>query len=59
MRINGSTLNPVHLQSQNVDALRQQHQVRVLKKALESQKAAGEQLLQMLDPKGQTLDIKA
>lgn len=44
---------------QNAEAIRQQYQVRVLKKALDSQKAAGEQLLDLIEPKGRVLDIKA
>jgi hypothetical protein len=41
------------------DAMRQQYQARVLKKALDSQQQAAEKLLNLLDPKGKVLDIRA
>jgi hypothetical protein len=58
MRINSAAVQ-AQMPIQNTESVRQQYQVRVLKKALESQKAAGEQLLDLLEPKGQVLDIKA
>jgi hypothetical protein len=36
-----------------------QYRVKVLKQALDSQKSAADQLLQLLDPKGKNLDIRA
>lgn len=44
-------------QTQSVD--RQEHQVKVLKKALESHEEASTKLLKMLEPKGKNIDIKA
>ena len=58
MRINSAAVQ-AQMPVQNAEAIRQQYQVRVLKKALESQKAAGEQLLDLIEPKGRVLDIKA
>ena len=40
-------------------ATRDQHQVAVLKKALDSQKSSADQLLKMLEPKGKIVDIRA
>jgi hypothetical protein len=54
MRIQGS---PVIRPSDDIARL--QHQARVLKKALEGQKDSASELVKMLDPKGQVLDIKA
>ena len=38
---------------------RTEHQVRVLKKALDSHQEASTKLLKMLEPKGKNIDIKA
>ncbi len=59
MRINGPNPALTQLQGVQSEGLKQLHQVRVLKKALESQQTAADQLLKMLEPKGKNLDIKA
>lgn len=59
MRINGPSPYVTQLQGAQTEGLKQQHQVRVLKKALESQQTAADKLLKMLEPKGKNLDIRA
>ena len=59
MRISGATPAISQLQGLQTEGLKQQHQVQVLKKALDSQKLAADQLLKLLDPKGKNLDIRA
>lgn len=41
------------------DAARLQHQVKVLKKALDSQKDSASELMKMIEPKGKIVDIQA
>jgi hypothetical protein len=41
------------------DATRLNYQARVLKRALDSQKDRSSELLKLLEPKGQVIDIKA
>ena len=56
----GPSFNTVAPQSaQQTEAARQQYQVRVLKKALDSHQDAAEKMLKMLEPKGKVIDIKA
>ena len=63
MRIGGS--NPYAAQAQQIAAAQtpaaqdSERQVAVLKKALDSHQAASEKLLQMLEPKGKVIDIRA
>lgn len=60
MRINGSPAPVAGAQaSANLDALQAQRQARILKRALDSQQTAADQLLKMLEPKGKNLDIRA
>lgn len=60
MRINGAAqAYTPNIQASQTDLMRQAHQVKVLKKALESQTQAADQLLKMLEPKGRNLDIRA
>ncbi|MCG9896119.1 MAG: hypothetical protein MH204_11655 [Fimbriimonadaceae bacterium] len=42
-----------------VEAMKRQHQIRVLQQALQSQKMTADRLVNLLDPKGQNLDLRA
>lgn len=57
MRIGSSSPQPVIRPTEDVARL--QHQASVLKKALESQKESAQQLMDMIEPKGTLLDIRA
>lgn len=57
MRIGSNPAQPVIRPTEDVARL--QHQASVLKKALESQKESAQQLMDMIEPKGTLLDIRA
>ena len=61
MRIDGASQAAAQaLQStQNVSQAKLNYQTKVLKKALDSQKDQASELLKLLEPKGQVIDIKA
>lgn len=59
MRITSGVSSVPPMQVGPTDAMRAQHQVKVLKKALDSQTQAADQLLKMLEPKGKIVDIRA
>lgn len=60
MRIGGqSSVYQAQSTAAPQSADRSEYQVRVLKKALDSQQEAATKLLKMLEPKGKNLDIKA
>ncbi|HXH59772.1 MAG TPA: hypothetical protein VNI20_00280 [Fimbriimonadaceae bacterium] len=61
MRIEGSIQAAAQAYSANrtQDPAKLNYQARVLKRALESQKDQASELLKLLEPKGQVVDIKA
>ncbi len=61
MRIDGSTQAAARAMaaSQTQDPAKLNYQARVLKRALDSQKDQASELLKLLEPKGQVVDIRA
>ena len=60
MRISGSTQAVSSLQNTpQTDSVRTAYQINVLKKALDSQKAQASKLLELIETKGQVVDIRA
>ncbi len=59
MKIGSQPAVTPNVATPQTDAMRQQYQARVLKKALDSQQQAAEKLLNLLDPKGKVVDIRA
>jgi hypothetical protein len=64
MRISGSSDQALQAvlaarQAQAPDAVKQNYQISVLKKSLDSQSEAASKLLDLLEPKGRVLDIRA
>ena len=61
MRIDGSTQAAVQAMATTAtqDTARLNYQARVLKRALDSQKDQASELLKLLEPKGQVIDVRA
>lgn len=61
MRIDGASQAAIQAlkSAQATDTARLDFQTKVLKKALDSQKNQAAQLLKLIEPKGQVIDIKA
>lgn len=63
MRISSSATAQAQVQAaasaQKTTATNAAYQAKVLKRALDSQKSSADQLLKMLEPKGQVIDIRA
>lgn len=59
MRIGSNNQVAMPQVTEQVANVKQQYQVKVLKKALDSQQDSATKLLKMLEPKGTNIDIKA